>query len=753
MSALVSGSSSNSPNLASGPTLQRTDAPNYFSDIPQVSVDRASSLRRQSAGPPPTPLANHLTTHQSCHQPNHQSNHFNTTPVTGATASFDDFMKMSPQKARFGKCPPSPTAKFPFKSLPANVTPISCVHLLRLHDAVVFDTRPFNLYSHSRITRSVNLCLPTTLLKRPGYDLNQIIHSINISTHDKLAVAAQIEGTPAHPLKVVVYDAESTENQVSFSLYQTVSKFLKYPNAFDIYVLSGGFNALSESLDATSLIENNEVPAHNVASSPSSAFSLSSSISSNSPISPIHPTHSLSNPKGDVAQPTLVENEHLPFLSGFTLPSSTPAQQKFLSSIKKNNLPKLDMSSINKPNANPSQVLGQKRDYGMDSSLNGYKYQFRLPHNIKQKADKLPQWMKFLVEDIDDEDYNEKLVRKLNAKFLKIEECEQLRLNYAVYNDDSALNSAGKKCKNAKSPLAAFKHDHLPAVCSPSALCPGCDEINYKIPRGIEYGFKNRYNNIWPYEHSRVKLIASPSVANKKSKSDEEFDDYFNANYIHFSELSDNKYIATQNPLQSTFEDFWKIIWYNKIPVIVCLNYLASSLLSQVPKYFDDQSFTGSNITIKTEETVDGKNFIFRKIKLSKLNYSSVNVYHFEYKDWPDFGTPALFDSIFNLINSNNDIMEINALDRNIMVHCSAGCGRTGCFITLSMILDNFVKYNTVPENYSKSNHFNPWGADDLIYKSIQFQRTQRISMVQNLDQFIVCYEIILDYVVNNLIE
>ena len=77
-------------------------------------------------------------------------------------------------------------------------------------------------------------------------------------------------------------------------------------------------------------------------------------------------------------------------------------------------------------------------------------------------------------------------------------------------------------------------------------------------------------------------------------------------------------------------------------------------------------------------------------------------------------------------------------------MHCSAGCGRTGCYITLDMVIDCF-------ENHLDG-ALDPWGDIDLVYKSIQFQRQQRISMVQNLEQFIYCYESILNYVVEKLV-
>lgn len=78
-----------------------------------------------------------------------------------------------------------------------------------------------------------------------------------------------------------------------------------------------------------------------------------------------------------------------------------------------------------------------------------------------------------------------------------------------------------------------------------------------------------------------------------------------------------------------------------------------------------------------------------------------------------------------------------------MLVHCMAGCGRTGSFIAMDMVLDSLCN--------PKSSHLDPWGNEDLIFKAVQYERTRRISMVQNLDQFIVIYEFILNCIIDKI--
>lgn len=574
----------------------------------------------------------------------------------------------------------SPTNKLHFEDLPEDihrVEPDQLESLLKEEELIIFDTRPFNMYSVSRIKGAINMCVPTTLLKRNSFNIPQMLNSTSMPLNLKdLTLLKITSNNSSAPMKVLVYDSDSCDSHTSFLLYKTCMKFRWYnqdgSRTFDIYFLNKGFTDVSK-----------------LASFMESASSTSF----------------------NAASPNV---KQLSNLSGFQLPSCTPPNQKFLSNIKKNNLPKLSISATE----DNSNYNDNDNDNDINDNLDSYHYNFRLPDISKHESEKLPVWLQFFTKNRNSSSYTKDILKTINFKFNKIEKSEQARLRTAITNH----------CPD----------NHVPNICSPSALCPGCDNTYYKIPKGIEYGFKNRYNNIWPYEHSRVKLIKSPNPLKL-----DDYDDYFNANYISFPKISNFKYIATQNPLQATYEDFWKTIWSNRINIIICLNIqLPANLVGQDRKYFDDQEFKRSGIKITNNELIE-QDFNIRKLTLAKDDKVR-SVYHLEYKDWPDFGVPSSFDSILKLIDYKKKIIKTENLNEQALVHCLAGCGRTGCFITLDMALDCF--------NNFKRGDLDPWMDNDLIYKAVQYQRTQRISMVQNLDQFIFCYEFILNYVVRNLI-
>lgn len=577
----------------------------------------------------------------------------------------------------------SPTTKSHFKRLPASVIAVNATDsaevapYLENTNVLVVDIRPFNLYSASRLQNAHNVCVPTTLLKRSSYDLVHIVNSSSMPQEQKTKVLGH-----STPMSVLVYDSALAEDQVSFPLYQTISKFLQY-DCFTVSFLNGGFSHVNRLLIDTSTV-----------------------LPLRTPISPVTP-QSAKFSDWSMSETLLspgVSVDSMPFLSGFALPSATTSNQKLLLSIKKN-LPKLDTTA-------------------------SFIHNFRLPERFAEKRDRLPKWLAFLADNYGQANYNAEIVAALSDKFNRLEKSEQVRLSMAISNSNKEEQRSLPRLANE--------------FCSPLALCPCCDKIQYTIPKGIEYGYKNRYHNIWPYEHSRVKLISSPSCATPRKD-----DDYFNANYINFDRISLTKYIATQNPLDSTNEDFWNTVWYNGVRGIVCLN----NPLVMTPRtyYLDDQYFEKCALKIEIKSAEQHEGYKVREISVSKHDVTRT-VFHFAYTEWPDFGTPDDFSSVIEMIQAKDDHM--NKLPQpatttipqawDLLVHCSAGCGRTGCFITLDMVIDCF--------NHNSKNTFDAWGSDDLVYKSVQFQRQQRISMVQNLGQFIYCYESILSYVVDKLL-
>lgn len=608
------------------------------------------------------------------------------------TGGLSDFAGLQPNPYKSPVM--SPTLKTHSEGLPASVTGIDGHETQKLSgflepstDVLVLDVRPFNTYSSSHLRSSVNICVPTTLLKRPKYDLKHVINASNLTPALKEAVLDETKR-----MKVLLYDSNSTDKQLSFQIYHTMLKFVQH-DRFSVYYVRGGF----ESVDSTLTAASQALPTRSPMSLNSTDSEKSDSLASESP----------------TGQQKTANSDGMPFLTGFSLPSATSADNKLLMSIKKS-LPKLD-------------------------TITSYNYNFRFPKDFERKKSRLPRWLSFFADVYGKENSLQLIVERFNDMFNRLEKSEQVRLRMAISNIDKDSELCRKLDKNL--------HE-TEGYGTPLTLCPCCDKIEYTIPKGVEYGYKNRYNNIWPYEHSRVHLISSPSCTHKNNS-----DDYFNANYISYKRISKRRYIATQNPLDSTKDDFWSTVWHNGVKAIVCL--AAPPVFGQQAYYEYDQLLEKGALAVKIKSCEQMSSFTLREITLTKQGKNQT-VFHFAYHQWPDFGTPEDLNSVFDLIKTKNEKLSIlngkealaktaNAWD--VLVHCSAGCGRTGCYITMDMVLDSFQNPNTLKD------HYDPWGEQDLVYKSIQFQRQQRISMVQNLDQFIFCYESILNYIVSHLIE
>lgn len=553
-------------------------------------------------------------------------------------------------------------------------TDVSAIHaFLDSKDSIVIDVRPYNYFSTLRISDAINICLPSTLLKRPSYGL---AHVLNSSTIPHALKDALLEKTRAD-YKILFYDQASEGSRVTLQLYHTIMKFFE-GSEFKVAYINGGFDAVDELLKDSLPILPLRSPSSPYASLPNSSKLPDGFESSDAP---------------------------LPFLSGFTLPSATKADAKLLDSIKKG-VTKID-------------------------TVTKYRHDFKFPVDFESKIDKLPPWLLFIGESYGKENCSQLIVDHLSERFNRLEASEQVRLSIAINNSDGSNNG---DCHDTLHNSSGYG--------TPLELCPCCDDITYTIPKGVEYGYKNRYKNVWPYEHSRVRLKLSPSC-----KAAGTHDDYFNANYIHFEELSNCKYIATQNPLESTHQDFWNAIWYNGVEAIVCLDNSAS--LHSRKYYEEDKEYNNLSVHIKQLQSHEG--FTYREIVLTKHNQRRI-LHHFAYTDWPDFGTPYDLQSVIDMMQLKNKVLsKFSRRSQHgddlweTLVHCSAGCGRTGCFITLDMVTDLFC-------HPSRLLNLDPWGTEDLIYKSIQFQRQQRISMVQNLGQFIFCYESILNYVLTNVV-
>ncbi|XP_015675423.1 tyrosine-protein phosphatase non-receptor type 22 [Protobothrops mucrosquamatus] len=237
-----------------------------------------------------------------------------------------------------------------------------------------------------------------------------------------------------------------------------------------------------------------------------------------------------------------------------------------------------------------------------------------------------------------------------------------------------------------------------------------------------ENSSKNRYKDILPYDHTRVKL--SFITSDKDS-------DYINANFIK-GVYEPRTYIATQGPLSTTVVDFWRMIWEYKILIIVmsCMEFEMGK--KKCERYWVDMGesplqFGPFFIICEVEEK--RKDYVIRKLKV-KVNDSEIrSVYHFHYKNWPDHDVPSSINSIFEFINEMRCYQAHN--DVPICVHCSAGCGRTGviCAIDYTWTL---LRDSILPMNFS-------------IFNMIQEMRTQRPLVVQTQGQYKLVYDAVIE--------
>ncbi|EEB15442.1 tyrosine-protein phosphatase non-receptor type, putative [Pediculus humanus corporis] len=214
-------------------------------------------------------------------------------------------------------------------------------------------------------------------------------------------------------------------------------------------------------------------------------------------------------------------------------------------------------------------------------------------------------------------------------------------------------------------------------------------------------GTKNRYQSILPNEKTRVKL-------NKK----EEFslDAYINANYIRGYDGEEKAYIATQGPLPNTIEDLYKMAWNEKSPIIVMITNFFEKAKVKCESYFPiEQNETAKygdfQVTVLSVKRKEG--FSVREL-LIENNYGSKKIFHYWYDTWPDHKIPSCPQSIVDMAteienckkNIKNKSLNSNDDQKNssgpIIVHCSAGIGRTGCFIAISMAISQLLEENKV---------------------------------------------------------
>ncbi|KJZ71954.1 hypothetical protein HIM_08634 [Hirsutella minnesotensis 3608] len=649
----------------------------------------------------------------------------------------------------------SRSATMPAKLDPEGPPMISCARLKELLETVedsrllVLDIRSSQNFATSRIKGALNICIPTTLLKRPTFNIQKLQQTFQGGMGSaKFADWRDMSW-------IVVYDAHASDKRDALGAQNMIKKFTSEGFSGNTAILRGGFNIFHKSYQKL--------------------------IDTGSTMPPPGPNECNGRANGGLA----------PVIGGVNLPQSGGDVNPFFSNIRQN----MDLAD----------GVGQ----------------FDVARPADLQSNLLPDWLQQAASEADHG-------KKVSQKFLRIELDEQARM---------------------KSAYAAFNPNHE-------------QRSKFQLS-GVEKGGKNRYKDILPFEHARVRL-QSPAVGSC---------DYVNASHLSASR-SHKRYIASQGPLPATFEDFWSVIWEQDVRVIVMLTAESEGGQLKCHSYWKGKDFGAirlrplsekkasldldkhrsdtsptypsqtaaesgrkrANTTTTMDANANGQTtpqnqseapyVIIRKFALSHSAHPFApirEITQLYFPAWPDFGTPAQPSHLLALVELANmmqraalpvetasifgsrsgsmdsvpvawyDEPESDLHARPMLVHCSAGCGRTGTFCTVDSVIDMLKRqrqakaasgrvgsqqsdtfmtgtdepvspgtkrvepqgfFDTVPSQ-SSHNGLAPPGSDagwlqddkvDLIQKTVEDFREQRLSMVQSLRQYVLCYETILEW-------
>ncbi|KAJ9659871.1 phosphotyrosine-specific ptp2-like protein [Coniosporium apollinis] len=655
----------------------------------------------------------------------HASNHADSLPNSHSRSS------LPPHAANSSITAPHQRAE----TLPANVdgsgrndspifvTPQHVVNLLDVSrdEILLLDLRVSTQYARSRITQALNLCIPTTLLKRPAFNVHKLADTFSVEEQ-----RSKFERWRACKY-IIVYDANSTQPKDAAICINTLKKFATEGWAGSSYIIRGGFAEFSQKFPSY-------VEAGSGGSSASRAVKLS--LDSNGPA---------------VA----------PVIGGCPMPATQNAANPFFGNIRQN----------------------------MDLIGGVGRMSIKHPSSISEQIEsELPTWLKRAVDDKD-------AGKLVSDRFLHIEQREQKRMQEAL-SGNVTYGTPGAARARSSVQIA-----------------------------GIEKGSKNRYNNIWPYEHSRVKLqdVSAGGC------------DYINANHVKAA-WSNKRYIATQGPIPATFIDFWNVVWQEDVRVIVMLTAEKEGGQVKAHNYWDAKTYghfhlnflsehraslelakihqrrhrpsmsrrrstnptPGKQLPVPVETspispTSDQPYVIVRKFTLSHADHPFERmreITQLQYSSWPDFGAPAHPAHLLGLVEQCDAVVRSTLSRPNpaepdppevrpVLVHCSAGCGRTGTFCTVDSVIDMLKRQRLSRAEKSKRTQrqatpmdIDATGRDadkerdpffdapavegswverddlDLIEKTVEDFRLQRLSMVQSLRQFVLCYESVLEWIV-----
>lgn len=233
---------------------------------------------------------------------------------------------------------------------------------------------------------------------------------------------------------------------------------------------------------------------------------------------------------------------------------------------------------------------------------------------------------------------------------------------------------------------------------------------------------KNRYKNILPYDHARVILDLV---------GDDPHSDYVNASYIQ-SFTKENTYIASQGPNVTSIADFWRMVWQKEVETIIMATNLVDKGKIKCEKYWPDQGeeMYFEDIVVTCEAEVHGIHDARRTLVLHKDEEVRC-LDHFHFTRWPDKGVPRNVSVLLRFIQEVNQSRDDKSTP--LLVHCSAGVGRTGVVIALDNEMQRAKQTGFVD-----------------IFNFVRAMRQCRPQMVQTPEQYEFIHDAMLEFLVGH---
>ncbi|KAM3613827.1 uncharacterized protein V6R79_005566 [Siganus canaliculatus] len=249
------------------------------------------------------------------------------------------------------------------------------------------------------------------------------------------------------------------------------------------------------------------------------------------------------------------------------------------------------------------------------------------------------------------------------------------------------------------------------------------DEFPYKVAKLPVNRNLNRYRDVSPYDHSRVKLENSEN-------------DYINASLVMVEEAQ-RAYILSQGPLRNTCGHFWLMIWEQCSKAVIMLNRVIEKGSEKCAQYWPTKeelqmSFTDTGFVVRLLSEEDQSYYIIRVLELQNTRTGeSREIYHFHYTTWPDFGVPESPASFLNFLFKVRESTSLDPEYGPSVVHCSAGIGRSGTFALVDTCLVLMERRK------------NPSSVD--IQRVLLDMRRYRMGLIQTPDQLRFSYMAVIE--------